>query len=308
MNVTNASAALPARWPASASPTPTRACSTAPHDNQTAVLAARMLAAVQRVDDGQRQSARVSAGLEKIKTGLLLMFDPAVALDTPGARALFERGQQARADLATTNDKLRTRRGKLAEQTHRKLVEIEKRIEARKSAGFWSALVSVFKAIATVCATVASACTGNVPGLVGCGLAIGSLVASASGQPGLALGLGIAGGLFCIGGGIMSAVQSASGAASQAAYRVAQVFTFAAGGASGMAAIGAGVKSGHDADALRAEAELAEIKARCKKLLQQVARDEDLMRELLQTVHRVAVKVARLLETDHQGQLAAVAG
>lgn len=218
------------------------------------------------------------------------------------ARQSSQRSELARSEVLRRFDQLKAKN--LAERA-----QIEKRVEAARSAGFWNKLINFFKAIGAALSAASSIFTGPA-GLVAAGLLIASLVVSLVKPDGwgqwLSLGLSLA--AMALGGyAAISNMAGASASAGQALKGGLKLATELAATASQAAAAGATLVKGHyDEQELLAQAALTELRALKQKLLGEAAEEREEMKAVVEAADRGVKAVLRAVECHQRAALKAL--
>jgi hypothetical protein len=198
---------------------------------------------------------------------------------------------------------------KLAELRRKNLDEqrqIQKRLDAARSSGFWSKLVTFFKALGAALSAASSIFTGGA-GIAAAALLVASIVVSAAKPDGWGqwLSLGLSLGAMALGG--YASIASVIKTGAETVKSGLQLGLQIGGAVSQTTEAGCTITKGsYDSDGLLAQAALAELKAAKQKLLAEAGEDRDEMKLLIEAQDRCAKAVARALESNHAASMVAL--
>jgi hypothetical protein len=224
-------------------------------------------------------------------------------LDDIMGKMLAEQGKQAeqRCELARHN--ILSKLDKLQQKNLEEQRQIEKRIEAEKSSGIWSKLVTFFKGVAAALSAASSIFTGPV-GIAAACLCVASIIVSyaVSGEAGkwLSLGLGLAGALC---GGASNLIGEAAKGAARLAASAARLFGAECEVA---AATGTMAKGVSDKRSLEAQAAMSELKAAGKKLLAEAEEEREEMKLIIEAQDRGVKTVCKILANSSRAAVTAL--
>jgi hypothetical protein len=206
--------------------------------------------------------------------------------------------QLARSRVMQKFDQLRLKN--LEEQK-----QIQKRLDAARSSGFWSKLITFFKALGAALSAASSIFTGGT-GIAASALLVASIIVSAAKPDGwgqwLSLGLSVAAMAL---GGYASISGFAARTATETVKSGLQLGAEIGSAASQTVEAGCTITKGYyDSEGLLAQAALAELKAAKQKLLAEAEEDRDEMKVIIEAQDRCSRAVAKVLESDHRTAMA----
>ncbi|MBW2734375.1 MAG: hypothetical protein JRH20_18450 [Deltaproteobacteria bacterium] len=256
------------------------------------------IAAIER-GQGPNNSPALQSAMTKMQAGVDLILSLSMdAVSDSALLALWHKNKEADDAVSQSKDKIHAHFDRLASQTKERLHQIHKRMEAKKSAGFWGSIGNFFSKIANVVGIVAAVASGGTLGFVAAAAMAASMIMSAAGANEWAtLAVSVLG---AVAGGVAVAGKSGMSALMKQVDKYVQL---------GLMLAEAGCKYGKtncEADALDATAELQNLRNERQQLLQEADKEREAIESLKNASHRAALTVIETLSLNHRTKLASL--